>query len=60
MNSRLAEQARQEQLEQVRRMSPEQRLTAFMRHSQLITRLYLAGRAAAKAAVSPGPADARE
>jgi hypothetical protein len=48
MKSRLAEQARQERLKQERRMTPEQRLQAFMHHSQLMTQLYLAGRAAAK------------
>jgi hypothetical protein len=58
MKSRLAEQARQERVEQERRMTPEQRLLAFMRHSQLITQLYLAGRMAASAGVSPEKPDA--
>ncbi|MFI4890039.1 MAG: hypothetical protein ACHQIL_05855 [Steroidobacterales bacterium] len=58
MKSRLADQARQEQLDQVRRMTPEQRLQAFMRHSQLVTQLYLAGQAAAEAQVLPERTDA--
>jgi hypothetical protein len=58
MKSRLAEQARQERLEQERRMTPEQRLLAFMHHSQLMTQLYLAGRAAARVRSSPEKKDA--
>jgi hypothetical protein len=59
MKSRLAEQARQERLKQERGMTPEQRLQAFMHHSQLMTQLYLAGCAAAKDGLSPEKIDAR-
>jgi hypothetical protein len=58
MKSRLAEQARQERLEQERRMTPEQRLQAFMHHSQLITQLYQAGRAVSNGQDPPEKFDA--
>jgi hypothetical protein len=47
MKSRLAEQARQERLQQERHLTPEQRLVAFLHHSRLVTQLFLAGRATA-------------
>jgi hypothetical protein len=59
MKSPLAEQARQERLEQERRMTPGHRIQAFMNHSQLMTQLYLAGCAAAKDRSSPERIDAR-
>jgi hypothetical protein len=59
MKSPLAEQARQERLEQERRMTPGHRLQAFKNHSQLMTQLYLAGRAAAKDRSPPERIDAR-
>jgi hypothetical protein len=59
MKSRLAEQARQERQEQERRMTPEQRLQAFMHHCQLMTQLYLAGCAATRGGFSPEKIDAR-
>ncbi len=40
-------------------MTPGHRLQAFMNHSQLMTQLYLAGRAAAKDRSSPERIDAR-
>jgi hypothetical protein len=59
MKSRLAEQARQERLNQERGMTPEQRLQAFMHHSQLMTQLYLAGSAAARGRLSGDKRNAR-
>jgi hypothetical protein len=59
MKSRLAEQVRQERLKQERRMTREQRLQAFMNHSQLMTQLYLAGCPAAKDRLSRDRRDAR-
>lgn len=44
MRSRLAEEARRDQLERARRMSPENRLKAFLEHSKLIGRLAKAER----------------
>ena len=55
MKSRLAEQARQEQLDEVRRMTPAQRLQAYMRHSQLLCQLRLAGQATMQPQASTGP-----
>jgi hypothetical protein len=43
MNSRLAEQARQAQVADVRRMTAEQRLMAFLTHCQLMAKLQRAG-----------------
>lgn len=60
MNSRLAEQARQERLQQERQLTPEQRLVAFMHHSRLVTQLFLAGRAAATPRVSPVKSNASQ
>ena len=45
-------------LQTLHRMTPEQRLLAFMHHSQLMTQLYLAGRAAARVRSSPEKKDA--
>jgi hypothetical protein len=58
MKSLLARQAREERLEQERRMTPEERVLAFMHHSRLMTQLYLAGRAAARVRAAPEKADA--
>ena len=55
MKSRLADQARQEQAELIRGMSPEQRLRAFMNHSRLVYELYAAGQASASPAPDPDP-----
>lgn len=43
MKSRLAEQARHAQVEDVRRMTPEQRLMAYLTHCQLMAKLRQAG-----------------
>ena len=43
MRSRLAEQARQAQLADIRRMTVEQRLIAYLTHCQLMARLQRAG-----------------
>jgi hypothetical protein len=59
MKSRLAEQAREERLEQERGLTPEQRLRAFMHHSQLMSQLYLARCTAAKDRLSAERIDAR-
>jgi hypothetical protein len=43
MESKLAIGARQAQIAATQRLTPEKRLQAFLRHSQLMTALYLAG-----------------
>ena len=43
MESRLARQAEADLLETMRRMTPEQRLNAFLEHCQLVMQLYNAG-----------------
>jgi BESS motif len=45
MESRLAREAEAALLETMRRMTPEQRLNAFLEHCQLVMELYNAGRA---------------
>lgn len=44
MKSDLANQARHGLLEDLRRMTPEERLAAYARHCQLIAQLRMAGR----------------
>jgi hypothetical protein len=44
MESRLARQAKAALLNTMRRMTPEQRLDAFLQHCQLVMELYDAGR----------------
>lgn len=44
MESRLARQAEAALLDTMRRMTPEQRLDAFLEHCQLVMELYDAGR----------------
>jgi predicted XRE-type DNA-binding protein len=46
--SKLAEQARESRLESERRLTPSQRLEAFLEHNQLLAALQEAGRAAQK------------
>ena len=46
MKSELADQARHGLLEDLRRMTPEERLAAYARHCQLIAQLRMAGRSA--------------
>lgn len=43
MESRLAREAEADLLETMRRMSPEQKLNAFLEHCQLVMELYQAG-----------------
>jgi hypothetical protein len=47
MKSRLAELAEQQLIEAARRMTPEQRLGAFIEHSKRMVQLQRAGRGAA-------------
>jgi hypothetical protein len=55
MESRLAHQAEAALLEIMRRMTPEQRLDAFLEHCQLVMELYDAGlQQRAKAAQTAG------
>ena len=44
MRSRVAEQARRELLEADQRLTPEERLEAYVEHSQLMVELYDAGK----------------
>jgi hypothetical protein len=43
MKSKLADQARQSLSEDLRRMTPEERLAAYVRHCQLMAQVRLAG-----------------
>lgn len=43
MESKIGKQAEQAMIEDVRRLTPEQRLEAFAAHSKLMMELYLAG-----------------
>jgi len=45
VDSALARQGQEALVDAARRMSPEERLNAFLEHSQLMAALYLAGRA---------------
>ncbi len=49
--SRLAERSRDSLIESTRRLTPEQRLDAFLEHSQLVSALHEAGRSAEAARV---------
>ena len=49
MKSRLADEARQGLDDFLRRMTPEERLAAYVRHCQLMAQLRVAGRAAMRA-----------
>lgn len=44
MESKVAKQIEQALIEDVKRLTPEQRLQAFATHSRLMMELYLAGR----------------
>ena len=50
MKSKLADQARQSLNEDLRRMTPEERLAAYVRHCQLLAQLRVAGQAAERSA----------
>jgi hypothetical protein len=54
MESRLARQAKAALLDTMRRMTPEQRLEAFLEHCQLVMELYDAGRQRDKPAQATG------
>lgn len=58
MKSRLAEQARQAQVADVRRMTAEQRLMAYLTHCQLMVRLQQAGTVVYARAARPVRSDA--
>ncbi len=49
MKSRLADEARQSLNEYLRRMTPEERLAAYVRHCQLMAQVRAAGRTAMRA-----------
>jgi hypothetical protein len=51
MKSRLAEQARQERLDQERLLTPEQRILAFTNHGRLVAQQFRAR----AAAIARGP-----
>lgn len=58
MKSRLADEARWSLNEDLRRMSPEQRLAAYVRHCQLMAQVRLAGGASVRGSPQPAAADA--
>lgn len=45
MHSRVAEQAKRSLQESMRRLTPEERLNAFLEHCQLVMELYKVGQA---------------
>jgi hypothetical protein len=58
MKSRLADEARQRLNEDLRRMTPEERLAAYVRHCQLMAQVRLAGQAGTRPAKQRPTADA--
>jgi predicted XRE-type DNA-binding protein len=54
-SSKLADAARDDLMMRTRRLTPEQRLDAFLEHSQLMSELHEAGRAAEKARLNRDP-----
>jgi len=58
MKSRLAEQARQAQVADVRRMTAQQRLMAYLTHCQLMAKLQQAGMGARARGARPVRPDA--
>ncbi len=44
MRSKLADESRRSLLAEAKRLTPEERLKAFARHSKLVTELYIAGK----------------
>jgi hypothetical protein len=46
MRSKLAEESRKALIADTKRLTPEERLRAFARHSKLVTQLYDAGKQA--------------
>ena len=55
MKSKLADSARRALLADLRRMTAEQRLAAYVTHCQLIAQLYLAGRASRRRRAAGSP-----
>jgi len=53
--SKLAAEAAQAHLIAAERLSPEERLNAFLEHCQLIVPLHEAGKVASAASVTPSP-----
>lgn len=49
MKSRLADEARQSLNDYLRRMTPEERLAAYVRHCQLMAQVRVAGQATMRA-----------
>ena len=58
MKSKLADQARQSLNEGLRRMTPEERLAAYVRHCQLMAQVRLAGQDSLRATVKRPVSDA--
>lgn len=58
MKSRLADEARLSLNEDLRRMTPEERLAAYVRHCQLMAQIRLAGQAGTRPAKQRPAADA--
>ena len=58
MKSKLADQARQSLSEDLRRMTPEERLAAYVRHCQLIAQVRLAGQDSLRATLERPVPDA--
>jgi hypothetical protein len=58
MRSKLADQARQSLNEDLRRMTPEERLAAYVRHCQLMAQVREAGQAAERSAKQQPTPDA--
>jgi hypothetical protein len=58
MKSPLADAARRDLYEDLRRMTPEQRLAAYLVHCQLMAQLRLAGRTGQPRQTNPAPRDA--
>jgi len=53
MRSRIAEEAERELVEATQRLTPEQRVHAFLRHSRLLMQLHEAGKRALSAKNGP-------
>ena len=58
MKSKLADQARRSLSEDLRRMTPEERLAAYVRHCQLMAQVRLAGQDSLRATLERPVPDA--
>jgi hypothetical protein len=58
MKSKLADEARQSLSEDLRRMTPEERLAAYVRHCQLMAQVRLAGQDSLRATLERPVPDA--